>query len=199
MPAGACQMITMALEAMAVSCSGKVLEPGVCMTDHCDGERLGFMHTWPDAYHAQCWPHISRKMKAGTLGKTYFRRKKHEEDDEEDGEEDGEEGAADNPNQDKQKTVKDLCKDHPMFVDICMHLKCLHHCQSEEMRCLFKSYDDFRMFSARFGEFFTLFLSLFCDCFYNVFACFARFFMCSTCFLACVQHVFWLSASARVY
>ena len=120
-------MITMALEAMAVSCSGKVLEPGVCMTDHSDGERLGFMHTWPDAYHAQCWPHISRKMKAGTLGKTYFRRKKHEDDDEED----GEDGASDEPNQNKQKKVKDLCKDHPKFVDICMHLKCFHHCQSE--------------------------------------------------------------------
>ena len=185
MPAGACQMITMALEAMAVSCSGKVLEPGVCMTDHSDGERLGFMHTWPDAYHAQCWPHISRKMKAGILGKTYFRRKKHEDDDEED----GEDGAGDNPNQDKQKKVKDLCKDHPKFVDICMQLKCLHHCQSEEMRCLFKRPDDLRMFFARFGGGVSLY---FRACFVTVFMMFLHVF-------ACFQHVFWLSASAREY
>ena len=98
MLAGACQMITMALEAMAVSCSGKLLEPGVCMTDHCDGERLG--------------------------------RKKHEDDDEED----GDDGMGDEQNEKNTKQVKDLCKDHPKFVEICMHLKCLHHCQSEEMR-----------------------------------------------------------------
>ena len=130
MLAGACQMITMALEAMAVSCSGKLLAPGVCMTDHSDGERLGFLHAWPDAYHAQCWPHISRKMKQGTLGKTYFRRKKHEDDDEED----GDDGMGDEQNEKNTKQVKDLCKDHPKFAEICMHLKCLHHCQSEEMR-----------------------------------------------------------------
>ena len=88
-------MLAKALDAMAYHCSGGALVPGACITDHSDGERGGFAATWPKTYHAQCWPHISRKMKAGTLGKTYFRRKKHEDDDEED----GDDGMGDEQNE----------------------------------------------------------------------------------------------------
>ena len=55
-------------------------------------------------------------MKQGTLGKTYFRRKKHEEDDEED----GDDGMGDEQNEKNTKQVKDLCKDHSKFVEICI-------------------------------------------------------------------------------
>lgn len=119
-------MLAKALDAMAYHCSGGPLVPGACITDHSDGERGGFAATWPKAYHAQCWPHISRKMWAGTLGKTYRRNKQWETLDDQD--------KNNEEQSNRRKDVLHLPKDHPHFTQIIMHLSCLHRCQSEKMR-----------------------------------------------------------------
>ena len=62
---GSAHMLIDALNFFAVRVFGKGLEPGACVSDHCDAYRNAFKRGFPDAELLQCWPHISRKFQEG--------------------------------------------------------------------------------------------------------------------------------------
>jgi hypothetical protein len=62
---GSAHMLIDALNFLAVQVFGKGLEPGACVSDHCDAYRNAFKRGFPDAELLQCWPHISRKFQEG--------------------------------------------------------------------------------------------------------------------------------------
>ena len=62
---GSAHMLIDALNFLAVQVFGKGLEPGACVSDHCDAYRNAFKRGFPDAELLQCWPHISNKFKGG--------------------------------------------------------------------------------------------------------------------------------------
>jgi hypothetical protein len=69
---GACAMLSHAVNVVAVRCFGRKLTPGAVVSDHSAGCRAGMLAEWPETPHAQCWPHIRRK-----LGEGAFCSKKH--------------------------------------------------------------------------------------------------------------------------
>jgi hypothetical protein len=62
---GAMTMLTKATQELAVRCYGRELAPGANFSDCSAGIRNGFLATWPDAPHGQCYPHIARKLREG--------------------------------------------------------------------------------------------------------------------------------------
>lgn len=62
---GSAHMLIDALNFLAVQVFGKGLEPGACVSDHCDAYRNAFKRGFPDAELLQCWPHISNKFIGG--------------------------------------------------------------------------------------------------------------------------------------
>ena len=62
---GAALMIMDALNVTTMKYYGEKLEPGACMSDHCDAFKRGFEVTWPEAEFGTCWPHIARKFGEG--------------------------------------------------------------------------------------------------------------------------------------
>ena len=62
---GSANMLIDALNVLAVKVFGQGLEPGACVSDHCDAYRNAFKIGFPNAELLQCWPHISRKFEEG--------------------------------------------------------------------------------------------------------------------------------------
>jgi hypothetical protein len=65
-------MLSKALNVVSQRCYGRKLKPGALISDHSAGCRAGMLAEWPSTPHAQCWPHIRRK-----LGEGAFCSKKH--------------------------------------------------------------------------------------------------------------------------